>query len=379
MHKPLPRAVFIAVLLFWLHFTPEFTYGYYQHTGMWVVRHQLTSKKKIDEVVKFAKDNGISDLFVQVIGRGRTYYYNDLLPESPNISNINFDPFDYICKQVGNSQIKVHAWLNILLVWSHPERPLEKEHFIIQYPNWFVVDNTNSSIASRSQLQLEQQGIEGKFLSPCIPEVRSLYKSVVKDLISRYNIHGIHLDYIRFPSDKFGYHSCSREKFQAMTGLDPLYIHRSDLVQKFADRELIIKRWNDFRCGFIDSVVGGIAKTVKARDDIQLSAAVKPDPDEARKKYFQDWAGWINMQLVDFVIVMNYTRNHNKFIRIAKKIRSKSYHNKVWMGIGTYNQNPIITDKQVNTCKKYTYNGIALFSYQSIVDKDLFVKKFGLD
>ena len=38
--------------------------------ALWVVRDHVTSKKNIDEIIKFAVDNNYNHLFVQVRGRG---------------------------------------------------------------------------------------------------------------------------------------------------------------------------------------------------------------------------------------------------------------------------------------------------------------------
>ena len=48
--------------------------------------------------------------------------------------------------------------------------------------------------------------------------------------------------------------------------------------------------------------------------NIMLSAAVKPNPNEAKNRWSQDWISWINNNILDFVIPMNYGVENDFFI-----------------------------------------------------------------
>ena len=94
--------------------------------GLWVVRDMLKSKSSIDEIVDYAVENKIDFLFVQVRGRGTVYYkskYEDFAtPE------IDFDPLEYILKKCENTDVKIHAWFNLYLIWSKVEPPESANH-----------------------------------------------------------------------------------------------------------------------------------------------------------------------------------------------------------------------------------------------------------
>ena len=66
---------------------------------MWIVRDHMTSKSKIDEVLKFAKENNYNHLFAQVRGRGDAYYTSRLVPRSHLLLKTDFDPLKYILKE----------------------------------------------------------------------------------------------------------------------------------------------------------------------------------------------------------------------------------------------------------------------------------------
>lgn len=372
-YTALLRTVLTAVLLFYLPLSGKKVYGQSGKTGLWVVRFQLKSKINIDEVIEYAAENEITDIFVQVVGRGRAFYKTDLLPVNPDIAVKDFDPLSYLCKKAETKGIHIHAWINVLFIWSKMNLPSEKNHFVNAYRNWFAVDDYNKNILSFKPNELQFRGIEGWFLSPAVQELRDYYRLIASELIKNYGIRGIHLDYIRLPSRKYGYHLNSRMAYKKKYGTDPL------LLKFGADNELsqnLHKSWNKFRCNVVDSVVMAFKKVTDSYDNIVLSAAVKPDPEIARENYLQNWESWLEKNIIDFVIVMNYTNKLNKFSKIADKIKERVNFSNVWMGIGTYNQNIDDTDKQVEFTIKNDINNIVFFSYQSILNKGLVIKDF---
>ena len=40
--------------------------------------------------------------------------------------------------------------------------------------------------------------------------------------------------------------------------------------------------------------------------NLQLSAAVKPDILEAKYRWYQDWQSWIEEDIIDYCVIMNY-------------------------------------------------------------------------
>ena len=104
--------------------------------ALWVVRDHVTSKKNIDEVIKFAVNNNYNHLFVQIRGRGDAYYSSKLVPRSHLLVNSNFDPLEYIITKVRGTNIKIHAWLNTYYLWSSPRRPSQDDHILLNHPAW---------------------------------------------------------------------------------------------------------------------------------------------------------------------------------------------------------------------------------------------------
>ncbi len=98
-----------------------------------------------------------------------------------------------------------------------------------------------------------------------------------------------------------------------------------------------------------------------------LSAAVKPNPNEAKNRWSQDWISWINNNILDFVIPMNYGVENDVFIDNLRRI-NKEVHDidKVFMGIAIYNQDESNVAKKIILSKYSGFNQICLFSYNSL-------------
>ena len=90
--------VAIATLIFFIAYpinAKEFF-----NKALWIVRDHITSKKSIDEIIKFAETNKYNVLFVQIRGRGDAYYSSKLVPRTHLLKKSEFDPLKYVLKKV---------------------------------------------------------------------------------------------------------------------------------------------------------------------------------------------------------------------------------------------------------------------------------------
>lgn len=111
---------------------------------------------------------------------------------------------------------------------------------------------------------------------------------------------------------------------------------------------------------------------------LEISAAVKPDPLQARDEYFQDWPAWLNDGLVDFVTPMNYNTSNDSFSRNLASIKEKlsaEYYSRIWMGVGIWNQ-PVKSgiEKMDITCLSGFHN-LMIFSYATVRDDTGYYQK----
>ena len=105
--------------------------------------------------------------------------------------------------------------------------------------------------------------------------------------------------------------------------------------------------------------------------NIKISAAVKTNPILSKKKWSQDWKFWIDNNLVDFVVTMNYDpsfSNFNKNIESIRKEVNKIDFDKIIMGIAVYNQDALDVSDKIYLSYIYNFKGISLFPYDSKKD-----------
>ena len=110
-----------------------------------------------------------------------------------------------------------------------------------------------------------------------------------------------------------------------------------------------------------------------------ISAAVKPQLEEAKNNFYQEWDEWLIGGYIDWAVPMNYTSNSDIFeknIRIIKDNLPKKYLKKIMMGIGIYNQNYKSSLKKIEITKNYDLLGYSVFSYTSLKNNKSYSEKF---
>src|SRR5262249_35056307 len=143
-------------------------------------------------------------------------------------------------------------------------------------------------------------------LDPGDPEVRAYTHLVLMHLAERYDLDGMHLDFVRYPGGgDWGYSSGALAAFDAASGrtgapapTDPEWQRwRRDQVTAFAS-----DLPNDL---------------IRQKPRLKLSAAVIPwgtgpasQADWVRtsaySEVFQDWDAWLRTGVIDLAVAMNY-------------------------------------------------------------------------
>src|SRR6185436_13643626 len=129
--------------------------------ALWIVRDALTSRGKVHTAVEEAAAGGITDLLVQVRGRGDAWFPSDQAPIAPNLQAAwrnegDFDPLALFIKEAHARGLRVHAWLNVYLVWSKGSPP--PGHVITQHPEWVSVNANGVSMDDIPFRKMEAAG-----------------------------------------------------------------------------------------------------------------------------------------------------------------------------------------------------------------------------
>jgi len=336
--------------------------------ALWIVRHNISTPKKIDKILDLIKNTDIKHVFVQVRGRGDSYYNSEFEPPAFDVPS-GFDPLKYLIEKTSKTDIKIHAWVNVSFVLNAGHNPPDSKHILSRHPDWITYDYSGRPMTDYSKKELSQNLLEGYFLDPAIPEVKDYIAGIVKDILSKYPVDGIHLDFIRYPysgynsyskkylSD-FGYNPVAREIFKKQHGIDPVDIDR---FKDSPEKEL----FDTFRRDQITEIVKRINKVVKSADkNLILSAAVMPRYDWGKKVYFQDWPLWLDENYIDLACVMSYSSSTAGFTSYINYANDTRNNDRILMGISVKKNTGLKkTLEQISISYNKGMRGYAIFSF----------------
>ncbi len=341
---------------------------------LWVIRDVLKSKKSIDDMVNFAIEKNINHLFVQVRGRGDSFYESQFTSRSQILSESEFDPLAYLLDTANGKGINIHAWVNVYFLWSSKSLPKDERHILHMQQQW--LDTTEEwpvDVGKQLEMVAVNNYSEGLFLSPNHPDVNEYLIKVFRELITNYDIDGLHLDYIRYQDAEYGRNPYAIAQFKSESGNDPgpwfLEMERSTI----ASPRLIanMKRWNNFKRKAVTSLVKDTRALVdEVRPDCIISAAVKPNLYVARERYFQEWNVWLAAGYLDWVVPMNYSSKKREFARNIDVINDnfpKKYREKIIMGIALHNQTPSEASEKIKFSRLRQFPRISIFSYNIMI------------
>ena len=354
-------------------------------TTAWVIRYDLENRTEVDTICATAKELHLDHLLVQVRGRGDAFYQSRLAPspEPPATIAPGFDPLAATiaaCKP-----LPIHAWLNVYYLWGDESPSASTLHPANGDPETLLHDNNGRSVADYDATERALGWIEGIYADPASTTYRDLFTRVVAELVDRYPVAGIHLDFVRYPGLRYGQTSPIAERFRARWGLDPRLLPEHLLAPDLrawlagemppGDRILATAAllWAEQRAEAVTALVSQVRHELEATGrDLPLSAAVLSDPGRAFLNHGQDWPTWIGQGLIDAVYPMAYFGPEE---RVGSQLRDVTLalapgsKTQVWAGLGAYIKEPSEIGTEAETARDLGVDGIALFSLGHLLQK----------
>jgi uncharacterized lipoprotein YddW (UPF0748 family) len=344
--------------------------------GIWVSVFSrdkvLCSKKGISNLIKLCKDTGINEVYLQVFQSGNPYYDSKIMPHprfEEMVKVAGFDPIDMLLKAAKQHNIKVFAWINLLSLGEN-----SKADILVKYgESVLTLDQYGRPSLSAQKDDSDKFYLREKyiFLEPGDPRVQEYILKVVSEVINRYPLfNGVHLDYIRYPSPLPFTPGSRFNKFGITYGYNKENISRFVEENDFNpqnqqnDEEYLI--WDNWKRQQVTGIVSKISALVKKKSPrYEISAAVIPVVERAYSNAFQDWPGWLEEGIVDYVVLMSYTRD-NQFIKeTVKSALGQRGKGKVYIGIGAFlfKNKPELLAEQLRLVLGLRPDGISFFSF----------------
>ncbi|MEN6357942.1 MAG: family 10 glycosylhydrolase [Armatimonadota bacterium] len=332
--------------------------------GGWVTAWNkgLFTPSEADATIAAAKKAGLNTLFVQVRKVGDAYYESSIEPRGDNIVP-GFDPLAYMIEKGHANGIRIHAWVNVCRVWREKTLPADISHIVTRYPEWLSREYDGSSHAE-----------DGMFMDPGVPDAREYTASLIADIAKRYDLDGIHLDYIRYPDSKWGYSDIALARYKAETGV-------SDKPEP-GDSD-----WVCWRMKQVTELVKLIRSRVHAvKPNVTITAATiawgdcKPTftDNAACKRTCQDWCGWLAGGLIDAAVPMNYRRESKADMAAQFRLWLKGFAKwgggkPTYVGIDLHNNSTSNILRQIAAVRKAGLQGYVLFSFNDFPVRDSIV------
>lgn len=319
--------------------------------AIWVVRRPYGSPGEIAALMEQCRQAGFNTVLFQVRGEATAHYRSKIEPFAYEYrgGDPGFDPLEVACREAHRRGLALHGWINVIPAWRGDTPPPDTRHIYYQQPDWFWYD------------QHGQRQPLGWYVSlnPCLPEVRKYLVEICREIVTNYPVDGLHLDYIRFPTDQdpkgrdYPYDSKTLALYKRATGKRP-----QDGAWS----------WNKWRTDQVTQLVREIRQMMRHKaPTVKLTAACTPDLDEARKYRFQDAPSWVREGLIDRAFVMNYSAKTQAFRQRQEAWRREAGGRLVAAGIGAYlHATPQTTLDQLALAENWG-DGFGLFSNNALL------------
>lgn len=329
--------------------------------GLWITRWDFRTAGDVDHCLDEAARLSFTDVFFQVRGQADALFRSALEPwaeellrdEAPGLrADPGFDPLAQAIRRARRRGLRLHAWVNVYPLWRGTEPPAAPAHPLHRHPSWRLHDENG-----------RPQPLNDHYVvaNPADPAVQAHLVAVLRDLCARYEIDGLHLDYVRFVSDRLDAQrlwpgdTASLARWREAGGQgDPL---RPD------GREA-------YRGWLRDEITGLVARAAaecrQARPGLEISAAVFRRPELARDGFLQDAALWLQQGLVDRLLPMIYTRDLEAFQADLAAWRAAAPPHRLTPGLGVFLQDPDELSPQL--AASLGNAGWALFAYSALCE-----------
>jgi uncharacterized lipoprotein YddW (UPF0748 family) len=316
-----------------------------------------TLKKNLTDLLDAIKDANLNAVFFQIRPECDALYKSNIEPWSYWITGTqgvapanNFDPLQFAIDEAHKRGLELHAWLN----------PYRARHASYQYTR---TPNHVSNAKPEWILKFGNLYI----LNPGLPEVRNYNVSVVVDIITRYNVDGIHFDDYFYP-------------------YPPNQISNQDAAT-FTAYSRGFTNIGDWRRDNVNLQMKSISDTIKAINP-KIKFGISPfgiwkngvpsgiTGMDAYSVIYADPIAWLKQQTVDYLIPQLYWRigGSQDYLKLMPwwADSTKQYGKHFYSGniFGSYSQAELPNQLKANRSNSKT-NGIVLFSAKHIPGNSL--------
>jgi uncharacterized lipoprotein YddW (UPF0748 family) len=312
--------------------------------AFWCHRAAGVEGMEWDEAIRRLAANGFNAILPNMLWGGAAFYPSEVLPVAVDANQQGDQVAACLtaCRKYG---VAMHVWkVNWNLGRYGPVEFRER-------------------MRKESRLQVSSRGVEEPWLCPSHPENQKLEIASMVELARKYEVDGIHFDYIRYPDGDHCFCAGCRERFARAAGVTIADWPR-DVMGDGPHRQ----PWLDWRRANITAVVKAVSEQARAvRPRVKISAAVFRNWTMDRDGVGQDWKLWCERGYLDFVCPMDYTESDAQFDTWVPTQKQWAGKVPVYPGIGASASSSLLgADRvigQIQIARRYKTGGFVVFNY----------------
>lgn len=304
-----------------------------------------------NQTCRILAQNGLTAVFPHVSRPWAAHYKGGPIPVSDTVRRYG-DQLRQCTDAARRYGLEVHAWV---ICWNLEGAP----------------EGVLAGYRKQGRLQVSATGASLPWLCPSNPANLEFELATVRDLVERYPVAGVHLDYIRYKSQDYCYCSGCRTRFSRETGKTirhwPGDVRGGPLTTA----------WREWRRDQITRLVSQTRRLLRTQaPDVKLSAAVYTGYPGCRDSIGQDWGEWVRLGYVDFACPMNYTEDNRQFAAwYQKQSALPGMKGRLYAGIGvTATESRLdaaAAIDQILTLRREGANGFMLFDANRTLEREV--------
>lgn len=307
---------------------------------------------QVNQLISDAKYCNANAIVLQVRRRGDTIYPSNE-PLCSGFSS-NYDALADLIQKCHNSspRIEVHAWFVTQAIASSGAVPTNPNHPFKKYPQYLTKTSSGDQVIA-----------DDYWFDPGHPGAAQYTYNVIMDVINRYDVDGINLDYIRYGYFDAGYNDVSVARF------NNFYSRYTGDFSNWRRDQLT----NLVRKIYLGAI--SLKPTIKVTADCVAGAPAPSGQNyaatQAYSKYYQDWPVWMEQGILDMSVPMayfdcdgSYGSSYDPWVCFT---RNNAFNRHSVVAPGVYSASCLIS--QLSSTRNLACgptNGAAIYAYASM-------------
>ncbi len=194
-------------------------------------------------------------------------------------------------------------------------------------------------------------------LDPGHPAVEDYLITVFMDMVSRYDVDGLNLDYIRYPSTSWGYNPVAVARYNAEYGTT-------------GNPSASNANWMNWRRDQVSNLVKRLYLEIKAiKPWVKLNIDGWNSASTGNASYFQDWDKWMTNHWLDFTHPMSYTSSNSTYNGWLDTYLGNQHGRHVYPLIDASNDINGNVIPQIDNVRAHGFQGLGLYAYNTIPNR----------